>query len=98
MSEERTGTGLTILGKLLTVLLIAGLIAGGFYLIKSRGVKAPGGKATAVKPGDEAKGRADAKTGGDEGPAVPAEMKTEVPRLDAAAPYTPKDNTLDVEL
>ena len=49
MSEERTGTGLTILGKLLTIVLIAGLIAGGFYLIKSRGVKTPGGgKATAT--------------------------------------------------
>ncbi len=104
MSEQRTGTGLTILGKLLTVVLIAGLIAGGFYLVKSRGVKTPGGggKATAdAKAGDDAKGTADGKTAvgeGDATAAVPAEMKTSVPRLDPAAPYTPKDNTIDVEL
>jgi NitT/TauT family transport system substrate-binding protein len=101
MSEERTGTGLTILGKLLTVLLIAGLIGAGFFLIKSRG----GGKKSADRTatadashGDA--GRAEGKTTGDGegGPAAPAEMKTEVPRLDPAAPYTPKDNTIDVEL
>jgi NitT/TauT family transport system substrate-binding protein len=98
MSEQRTGTGLTVLGKLLTVVLIAALIAGGFYLVKSRGVKTPGGggKATA-----DAKGTAEGTTtGGDEDAkaAVPAEMKTSVPRLDPAAPYTPKDNTVDIEL
>src|SRR5688572_32121609 len=99
MSEERTGTGLTILGKLLTVVLIAGLIAGGFYLVKSRGVKTPGGGG--AKPTADAKGTAEGTTtGGDEDAkaAAPAEMKTSVPRLDPAAPYTPKDNTVDIEL
>ena len=101
MSEERTGTGLTILGKLLTIALIAGLIAGGYYLIKSHGVKTPGGGGNATadaKAGDQTHGRADAKTAGDSKPAVPAEMKTAVPRLDPPAPYTPKDNTVDIEL
>ncbi|MGB7157346.1 MAG: phosphate ABC transporter substrate-binding/OmpA family protein [Tepidisphaeraceae bacterium] len=91
MSEERTGTGLTILGKLLSIVLIGGLVAGGFYLIKSRGVKTPGRAADVTKPGEH-------ETANDAGPATPAEMKTEVPRLDPAAPYTPKDNTIDVEL
>src|SRR5688572_20394367 len=102
MSEERTGSGLTILGKLITIVLILGLIAGGFFLIRSR-AKAPGrADAPAGKTGgDTSKGRADAKTAGgdaDAKPAVPAEMKTQVPRLDPPAPYKPKDNTIEVEL
>ena len=40
MSEERTG--LTWLGKLLSFVMIAGLIAVGVYLVKQRGVKVPG--------------------------------------------------------
>ncbi|HEV2294356.1 MAG TPA: phosphate ABC transporter substrate-binding/OmpA family protein [Tepidisphaeraceae bacterium] len=103
MSEQRTGTGLTILGKLLTVLLIAGLIAGGFYLIKSRGAgggKTAGGDATAKTGGDAKGSGAREATGGDgeNAAAVPAEIQTEVPRLDPAAPYVPKDNTVLVEL
>lgn len=102
MSEQRTGTGLTILGKLLTVLLIAGLVAAGFYLIRSRGGdNGAGGEATATAtPGGDAKGRAEGQTTG-EGEtesAAPAEIKAEVPRLDPAAPYIPKDNTIDIEL
>jgi NitT/TauT family transport system substrate-binding protein len=104
MSEERTGSGLTFLGKLLTIVLIAGLIAAGFFLIKSRGVKVPGGGgATADGTTDKSgsHGGSDAKTAGgdaDAKAAVPAEMKTQVPRLDPAAPYKPKDNTIEVEL
>jgi len=92
MSEERTGTGLTILGKLLTIVLIGGLIAGGFFLIKSRGAKGTGAGGHATNTG-EGHGSEE-----ETGPAQPAEMKTSVPRLDPAAPYTPKDNTIDVEL
>ena len=102
MSEQRTGTGLTVLGKLLTVVLIAGLIAGGFYLIKSRGVKPGGGNATVdAKAGDASHGADEARTPAGEGDAkeaAPAELKTEVPRLAPAGPYQPKDNTVDVEL
>jgi NitT/TauT family transport system substrate-binding protein len=102
MSEERTGTGLTILGKLLTILLIGGLLAGGFFLIKSRGGGGGGGKTAGTATGtDDAKGRAEARTTGDgesSAAPAPAEIKTEVPRLDPAAPYRPKDNTLDIEL
>ena len=60
MSEERTGTGLTFLGKLLSLVLIAGLIAAGVFLIKGRGTKAPGGDAHVAgdaSHGDDAKAR-----------------------------------------
>jgi NitT/TauT family transport system substrate-binding protein len=102
MSEERTGTGLTYLGKFFSIILIAGLIGAGWYLIKGRTTKAPPGQGAHAtgdaSHGDDTKGRADAKTSGDAKRAEPAEMKTAVPRLDPAAPYTPKDNTVDIEL
>src|SRR5688572_30999743 len=103
MSEERTG--LTWLGKLISFVMIAGLIAVGVYLVKQRGVKVPGAggdhpsssshDATAASGNASSAGRT---SEGGAAPAEPAEMKTEVPRLDAAAPYVPKDNTIDIEL
>src|SRR5687768_374152 len=98
MSEQQTG--LTWLGKLLSFVMIAGLVAVGFYLIKQRGVKVPGaGQPTAQDAGSHDGGTTAARAtdSGSSTPAEPAEMKTQVPRLDAPATYVPKDNIVDIE-
>ena len=99
MSDQPTG--LTFLGKLITVVLILGLVAGGVFLVMNRGggdapAGADGSHAGPVvdKPGEE---QASDDTGGDE-QVAPAEMKVEVPRLAPPAPYVPKDNVIEVEL
>ncbi len=101
MNEQRTGAGLTILGKLLSVLLITGLIGGGFYLIKSRSAKPRSADGTATAGDADAKGRAEGSQTTGNGATAAAgvtEIQAQVPRLDPAAPYVPKDNTVDIEL
>jgi NitT/TauT family transport system substrate-binding protein len=98
MGEQRTG--LTLFGKLLSVLLIGGLIAAGAYLVMRQGVKTPGVGTDEARtaPRDEAAEQGRPPTDEAAAFAEPAETKTEVPRLDAPAPYTPKDDTIVVEL
>src|SRR5687767_2958312 len=53
------------------------------------------------KPGQDADGKPQAEQAapGQTGPELKlAETQTEVPRLDAAGTYTPKDNIVDIEL
>jgi NitT/TauT family transport system substrate-binding protein len=77
---------LTPLGRLISLLLIAGLIALGVYLVSDR--FAGGGGSGPAAPG-----------GGDSGeaPAV-ADYQPEVPRLSAPAPFTLKDNIVPIEI
>src|SRR5687767_13460696 len=100
MSEERTG--LTWLGKLLSFVMIAALVAVGVYLIKQRGVKVPGGTDPATHDAGSHDGGTTAARATDGGPsaapAEPAEMKAQVPQLDAPGTYVAKDNIVDIEL
>lgn len=76
----------TPLGKLLSILLIGGLIALGAYMLSGRGAS-------------DTPAAGDPKTpGGAEAPAEVAEVKVEVPRLAPPGPYEIKDNTIDLEI
>src|SRR5688500_4914368 len=74
----------TALGKLISILLVAGLIALGVYMIRGGG-----GDEHAASSGDK---------GGDEKPAEVTEVKVEVPRLSPPAPFQLKDNTIPIEI
>jgi NitT/TauT family transport system substrate-binding protein len=91
--SEQPQARFTPLGRLISILMIAGLIAAGVYMIRGGSGRSSGdGKAG---PG----GSADSSSKAPSGPAPEVqEAQLEVPALDAAAPYTPKDNTLEVEI
>ena len=74
----------TVLGKLLSILLIGGLIALGGYMVVNRGVSTPGGST------------ADAPESSDS-PEVAA-VQVEVPKLAPPAAFQLKDNTVPVEI
>src|SRR5262245_4913867 len=74
----------TVLGKLLSILLIGGLIALGGYMVVNRGVSTPGGST------------ADAPESADS-PEVAA-VQVEVPKLAPPAAFQLKDNTVPVEI
>lgn len=91
----------TALGRFLTFVLVAGLIGLGLWMVRDRlpleqlglgGLVASstddGGGETAPSGDDDA---------GDEG-AGTVEVLAEVPRLDAAAPYEPKDGVVEIEI
>ncbi len=79
-------SGLTPLGRLISLLMVAGLIVLGVYLVSDR-FKTKDAPATSGSPS------------GSEGPApAVADYKAEVPRLEAAAPFTLKDNTVPIEI
>ena len=89
-----SGPKMTGLGKLLSLLMIAGLIAlGAFVVLRGGDDGAPSGDEVAQGAGVGVDEPAD--DAGDEG-LVAAE--TSVPRLDPPAPYQMKDNTLLLEL
>ena len=73
----------TVLGKLLSILLIGGLIALGGYMVVNRGVSTPGGS-TADSPESS------------DSPEVAA-VQVEVPKLAPPAAFQLKDNTVPVE-
>ena len=79
----------TFLGKFLSVVLVAGLVGLGLYMLRREGVlRLPGEPATtADAPADEA---------GEEVAVAP--VKVAVPQLAAPGPYVPKDGTIDVEI
>lgn len=88
---------LTPVGKIISFLLVVGLLAFGGYVMWSRSQAAKNVPAPmAVQQGSQA---ADAGRPSPT-PAAPVEsaLLTEVPRLAAPAPFQMKDNTIDIEL
>src|SRR5687767_352037 len=76
----------TALGKIISILLVAGLVTLGVYMIRGGfgGGDAPG-SSPAEKPGDA--------------PAAEVtEVKVEVPKLSPPAPFQLKDNTIPIEI
>lgn len=74
----------TVLGKLLSILLIGGLIALGGYMVVNRGVTAPGGSSADTPESSDT-------------PEVSA-VQVEVPKLAPPAAFQLKDNTIPVEI
>jgi NitT/TauT family transport system substrate-binding protein len=90
--SEQPQARFTPLGRLISILMIAGLVGLGVYMIQGGRSEQPSdsGKSGSGSPGAGA---------GSSGPAPEVqEAKLEVPSLDAPAPYTPKDNTIDLEI
>ncbi len=73
----------TMLGKLISVVLVLGLVGLGVYMIRSRSGGAPGAPSEAEKPGAA--------------PEV-TEVKVEVPRLSPPAAFQFKDNIVPIEI
>ena len=74
----------TLLGKLISFLLVIGLVALGALMLLRSG--------TSTGPGEKS-----ADSGDAEAPAV-SEVKVEVPRLSPAAPFNYKDNIVPIEI
>jgi NitT/TauT family transport system substrate-binding protein len=72
----------TPFGKLISLLLVLGIVAVGIYMVKGKSSGASSDKAT-----DE-----------DDGPAEVAQLQLEVPRLDPAAPHQLRDNVVPIEI
>ena len=97
-SSGSSGSGLTMLGKLVSFVLILGLVGLGAFIMMKRNAKAPAPPNTPVTAGNGA--------GGTGGTAAPVsfdtsdltDLQTSSPRLGAAIPYMPKDNIVDIEL
>jgi len=90
---EQKPSSLTPLGRLISLVLVIGLVGGGAYMVMNRfsggggtGPNAPGGSGGSGRGGD-----------GGEAPAV-VDFKSEVPRLAGAAPFTMKDNIVPIEI
>ena len=97
MSES--GGGRSSVGKLLSILLIVGLIGLGIYLLIRGNPGAPaapvGSAVTAAAASAPAPSAANEDAGA---PPALAETKFDVPRLPPPATYVPKGDTIDVEL
>jgi NitT/TauT family transport system substrate-binding protein len=87
---EQTPSKLTPLGRLISLVLVVGLIGGGVYMVMNRlsNRGGPGSGSTSSSSG-----------GGDAGeaPAI-VDFKAEVPKLAPAAPFTLKDNIVPIEI
>ena len=82
-------SSLTPLGRLISLVLVVGLIGLGVYLVSDRFTR--GG-------GDSGSSSGGSSGGGDgEAPAI-VDFKAEVPRLAAAQPFTLKDNIVPIEI
>jgi NitT/TauT family transport system substrate-binding protein len=81
-------------GKFITFLLVVGLIALGVWLI-GRDLAGVGASINGEAPRSTA-GNADIAASGDA--PDPIEPQTGQPQLDAAAPYTPRDNIIDIDI
>ena len=73
----------TPFGKLISLLLVLGIVAVGIYMVKGRG-------GTGSADGGD--------TGDDSGPAEVSELQVEVPRLAPPAAHQLKDNTVPIEI
>ena len=88
---EQTPTRFTPLGRLITIVLIAGLIALGFRMVQKQRESGDGGSSGSTSSSS-------GKTGDGKTPAV-SEVQNSVPTLPAAAPYQVPDNkTIAVEI
>jgi len=86
MNQQPSPSKLTPLGRLLSIVLVAGLITAGVWMLKrDRGTSSSSSSSSA---GQGSEGAA---------PDVTA-YKVEVPRLAAAAPFVLKDNTVPIEI
>jgi NitT/TauT family transport system substrate-binding protein len=94
MNQKAAGS--SGIGKLISLLLIAGLIGLGIFMVTREGAPPPAPSAVVTAPptseatADPGESVADAKE--------LVDTKLEVPRLPPAGAYVPKDKTLDVEL
>jgi len=82
MADQNAQPRFTILGKLLSVLLIGGLVALGAWMILGR----------------QASDQTSTETGQSGAAPEVAEVQVEVPKLSPPAPFQLKDNTLPVEI
>jgi NitT/TauT family transport system substrate-binding protein len=80
MAEQR----FTVVGKLLSVLLVGGLVALGVYMVAFR----PGGGESGAPAGESAEA----------GSTEVAEIQVEVPKLAPPAPFQLRDNILPIEI
>ena len=80
-------------GNIITLLLLVGIIGLGVYLWLGKGAK---DEPTAATPGSPATTAAKAEADGDA--PVPIEPVVGTPPLEAAATYTPKDGTLQIDI
>src|SRR5687768_2737538 len=80
-------------GNIITLLLLVGIIGLGVYLWLGKGAK---DEPTAATPGSPATTAAKAEPDGDA--PVPIEPVVGTPPLEAAATYTPKDGTLQIDI
>ena len=88
---EQQPSKLTPLGRLISLVLVVGLVALGAYMVSDR-FSDKGGSGSGSSGGASS-------SGGDAGeaPAV-VDFKSEVPRLAPAAPFTLKDNVVPIEI
>lgn len=86
---DQTPARFTPLGRLISIVMIAGLITLGIYMLRG-GNSAGGGPAGPGAPAADG-------TEGDGAPAV-SEAQVEVPTLAPSAPYNFQNNTVDVEI
>ena len=73
----------TVLGKFISILLVAGLVTLGVYMIQRGGTDTDAGPGEAASSADETE---------------VAELKVEVPKLSPPAPFQLKDNTIPIEI
>ncbi len=88
---EQQPSKLTPLGRLISLVLVVGLVALGAYLVSDR-FSDKGGSGSGSSGG--------ASSGGGDAGEAPAvvDFKSEVPRLAPAAPFTLKDNIVPIEI
>ena len=87
---EQQPSKLTPLGRLISLVLVVGLIGGGVYMLMNRFSSGGGGGGSTSSGGSSGGGAGEA-------PAV-VDFKSEVPRLAPAAPFTLKDNIVPIEI
>ena len=87
---EQQPSKLTPLGRLISLVLVVGLIGGGAYMLMNRFSSGGGGGGSTSSGGSSGGGAGEA-------PAV-VDFKPEVPRLAPAAPFTLKDNIVPIEI
>jgi NitT/TauT family transport system substrate-binding protein len=87
VTEQPSQARFTPLGRLISILLIAGLITLGVYMLRG---KSGGGSASPDKPAGE--------TAAEGSSASVSAAQVEVPTLAAAAPYNFQNNTIDLEI
>ncbi len=90
MSTQKSG--LTPLGVIISILLIGALLGLGAFVLTREQKPA---STSSTSAGEKASGDASASAGAAAGT---VETLREVPKLDPSAPYTPKDNIIDIEL